>query len=134
MSCQAAGAVDRDPGQPVAIGVVRSEGARLKLERFDLWRCFPVGAFGSDSERRADLPAIAVERARQRTGVAFRGKDVVIIGDTPSDVTCGQSLGVYALGVCTGRHSRDHLLAEGADLVVDDLSDTARMLDILAGG
>lgn len=111
-----------------------AEGAALKLRSVGLEHYFAFGAFGSDSERRADLPAIAVERARQRTGVAFRGKDVVIIGDTPSDVTCGQSLGVYALGVCTGRHSRDHLLAEGADLVVDDLSDTARMLDILAGG
>ena len=92
---------------------------------------FEFGAFGSDSERREALPAIAVQRAWERTGARFRGKDVVVIGDTPSDIRCGQSLGVFALGVCTGRHTRDHLLAEGADTVLEDLSDTAHVLDIL---
>lgn len=109
-----------------------AEGASLKLRSADLDEYFAFGAFGSDSEHRAELPAIAVQRAHERTGIEFRGKDVVVIGDTPSDITCGQSLGVYAVGVCTGRHSRDQLLAEGADHVLEDLSDTARVIDILA--
>ena len=109
-----------------------ADGASLKLRAAGLHEYFEFGAFGSDSEDRGQLPAIAVTRARVRTGVDFRGKDVVVIGDTPSDIRCGQSLGVFALGVCTGRHTRDELLAEGADHVLDDLSDTARVLDILA--
>jgi phosphoglycolate phosphatase-like HAD superfamily hydrolase len=109
-----------------------AEGASLKLRSAGLHDYFAFGAFGSDSEYRAALPAIAVQRAHERTGIEFRGKDVVVVGDTPSDITCGQSLGVYAVGVCTGRHSRDQLLAEGADHVLEDLSDTARVIDILA--
>ncbi|HEY0306018.1 MAG TPA: haloacid dehalogenase-like hydrolase, partial [Longimicrobiales bacterium] len=109
-----------------------ADGATLKLRSAGLDAYFDFGAFGSDSEHRGDLPAIAVQRAHERSGVAFRGKDVVVIGDTPSDIRCGQSLGVFALGVCTGRHSRDQLLAEGADDVLEDLSDTGRVLDILA--
>lgn len=108
-----------------------AEGAALKLRSAQLHDYFEFGAFGSDCERRDELPAIAVRRALQRTGAHFRGKDVIVIGDTPSDVRCGQSLGVFALGVCTGRHARDVLLAEGADLVLDDLADTERVLDIL---
>jgi phosphoglycolate phosphatase-like HAD superfamily hydrolase len=107
-------------------------GASLKLRSAGLEDYFAFGAFGSDSEHRHELPAIAVGRALANCGVAFSGKNVVVIGDTPSDVRCGQSLGVFALGVCTGRHSREQLLAEGADLVLDDLSDTTRVLDILA--
>ncbi|HEY0303419.1 MAG TPA: HAD hydrolase-like protein, partial [Longimicrobiales bacterium] len=84
-----------------------ADGAMLKLRSAGLDAYFDFGAFGSDSEHRGDLPAIAVQRAHERSGVAFRGKDVVVIGDTPSDIRCGQSLGVFALGVCTGRHSRD---------------------------
>jgi phosphoglycolate phosphatase len=106
-------------------------GATLKLQSAALDHYFGFGAFGSDSERRDELPAIAVERARARTGRSFRGKDVVIIGDTPSDITCGRSIGVTAIGVCTGRHTRTELANEGADLVFDDFADTARVLDIL---
>ncbi len=109
-----------------------AEGASLKLRSAGLHDYFEFGAFGSDSEQRGELPAIAVQRALERSGVEFRGKDVVVIGDTPSDIRCGQSLGVFALGVCTGQHTREHLSAEGADLVLEDLSDTPRVLDILA--
>jgi phosphoglycolate phosphatase len=109
-----------------------AEGASLKLRSAALDHHFSFGAFGSDAEHRHDLPAIAVERARDRSGAHFQGKNIVIIGDTPSDVRCGQSLGVMAIGVCTGRHTRTDLMAEGADVVLDDLSDTARILDILA--
>jgi phosphoglycolate phosphatase-like HAD superfamily hydrolase len=109
-------------------------GAALKLRSAGLAEYFEFGAYGSDSEQRSDLPAIAVQRAFDKTGVDFAGKDVVIIGDTPHDVSCGRALGVFALAVCTGSHSRERLAAEGADLVLDDLSDTAHVLDILTRG
>src|SRR5436305_4236879 len=57
-------------------------GARLKLGGADLNRYFPFGAFGSDSARREELPPIAVARAAAATGIAFRARDVVIVGDS----------------------------------------------------
>jgi phosphoglycolate phosphatase len=57
-----------------------------------------------------------------------RGREIVIIGDTPYDITCGRSLGVRALGVATGRHDVASLAAAGADAVFPDLSDTAAAL------
>lgn len=124
-----------EPRTDVLVGLLTgniAEGATVKLRSASLDHYFEFGAFGSDSEHRHELPAVAVERALSRYGASFRGKDIIIIGDTPSDVRCGQSLGVTAIGVCTGRHSRADLLNEGADVVFDDLSDTARVLDILA--
>ncbi len=103
-------------------------GARLKLGAAGLWGRFDFGAYGSDHERRDRLPAVAVRRARERSGIEFRGRDVVIIGDTPFDVSCGRSLGVWAVAVATGRHSTRELAAAGADVVLDDLRDTGAAL------
>jgi phosphoglycolate phosphatase len=109
-------------------------GAALKLESVGLNRSFRLGAFGSDCERRDGLPAIAVERARVATGRSFRGREIVVIGDTPSDVTCGRSLDVHAIGVATGRHGVDDLRTAGAHVVLQDLTELDVVLDIILDG
>jgi phosphoglycolate phosphatase-like HAD superfamily hydrolase len=103
-------------------------GAALKLAAAGIGNRFPVGAFGSDYERRDQLPALAVARAQQATGVHFREREVVIVGDTPADMTCGRGLAVRAFGVLTGRHDRASLVAAGADQVFTDLSATEEVL------
>lgn len=107
------------------------QGAVLKLGSVGLAEHFTLGAYGSDHERRDQLPAIAVERAREMTGREFTGKEVVIIGDTPADMTCGQALGVRAIGVATGKYSIAELQAAGADIVFPDLADTELALGAL---
>jgi phosphoglycolate phosphatase len=104
-------------------------GARLKLAAVGLdTKRFVVNAFGSDHEVRAELPAIAHQRMRDTFGVALAGHDVIIIGDTPSDVTCGQSLGARAIAVATGRYSADELLTYGPFAVFPTLADTSAVL------
>lgn len=123
-----------DRGDAAAVGLLTGNivgGARLKLGAVGLADRFAFGAYGSDHEMRAELPAIAAERARARTGRRYAGPEIVVIGDTPHDVTCGRSLGVRALGVTTGRHERGALLEVGAAAVFDDLSDTAGVLDFI---
>jgi phosphoglycolate phosphatase len=107
-------------------------GAMLKLQSAGL-AGFRLGAYGSDDERRDGLPRVAVERARALTGIHFRARDVVIIGDTPADVHCGRSLDVHAVGVATGRHGTADLMAAGAHTVFVDLSDTGAVVDALLG-
>lgn len=106
-------------------------GARIKLGAVGLADRFGFGAYGSDHELRAELPAIAAERACGSMGYTFRGPEIVVIGDTPHDVTCGRALGVRALGVTTGRHPADELHAAGAAAVFPDLADTDRVLDFI---
>jgi phosphoglycolate phosphatase-like HAD superfamily hydrolase len=109
-------------------------GADLKLGSVGLADRFSMGAYGSDHERRDHLPPIAVQRARELTGREFVGEEIVIIGDTPYDITCGQSLGVRAIGVATGRYTVEELQGAGADLVLEDLGDTEAAMEALLGG
>jgi phosphoglycolate phosphatase-like HAD superfamily hydrolase len=53
---------------------------------------------------------------------------MVIIGDTPADVTCGASVGARAIGVATGSYSRTDLLAAGAFAAFDTLADSAAVI------
>lgn len=110
-----------------------AEGAELKVGSVGLRGRFRLGAYGSDSEHRAELPRLAVERARALTGRSYRGREVVVIGDTPHDVTCGRSIGVLAVGVATGSHTAEELAAAGAHLVLENLADTAGVVDALLG-
>lgn len=105
------------------------EGARAKLIAvgIDPDR-FKVGAYGSDHEMRAELPSVARRRFLEAFGHDVIGADIVIIGDTPADVKCGQSLGARAIGVATGRYTAGDLLECGAFAAFDDLSDTTAVL------
>lgn len=106
-----------------------ARGAELKLRAVGLDPArFEVGAYGSDSAHRAELPAIAAERARGHFGRVPHGHDVVIIGDTPADVACGAPIGARAIAVATGGYSESDLAASGPWAVFPDLSDTARVL------
>src|SRR5690606_40768899 len=76
---------------------------------------FPTRRSSDLCEQRDGLPPVAVQRAAELTGVAFRGRDVVVIGDTPNDVTCGRALGVTAVAVATGRHDQETLRARSEE-------------------
>jgi len=102
-----------------------SDGATTKLGAVGIApERFRVGAFGSDHEDRPELPAIALDRARRHLGEHVRGEDVVVIGDTPADMRCGQGIGARAIGVGTGRYSVADLMACGAAAAFEDLGDT----------
>ena len=66
---------------------------------------------------------MAVARATALNGRSYTRKQVVVVGDTPSDIECGAHLGVRTVAVATGRYSVDELAAYGADYVFADFSD-----------
>ena len=90
---------------------------------------FPFGAFGSDSEDRNALPAVAIERAAAHLGREVDPADVVVIGDTPLDIACARAGGCRAVAVATGRYGADQL-AE-ADVVLETL-EAFRLADVEA--
>ena len=106
-------------------------GARMKLEPPGFNAYFPFGAFGSDSADRYELPAIAVERAADRTGRRFEGKSVVIVGDSVHDVACGRALGVRSVAVATGPTKRERLEAERPDALFDSFADVERAIEAI---
>ena len=111
-----------------------ADGATLKLRSAGLDPArFAVGAYGSDSHARADLPAVAVRRAAAHLGDGppISGDAVVIVGDTPDDVACGRPIGARAVAVATGPYDVAALHVTGAHHVFPDLRDTARVLRAL---
>jgi phosphoglycolate phosphatase len=93
--------------------------ARVKLAHAGLGGYFASGqgAFGSDSEDRAALPAIARRRAGHR-GIPYPREQTIVIGDTPRDIACARADGVRCLAVATGLFTADELSA--ADAVARD--------------
>jgi phosphoglycolate phosphatase-like HAD superfamily hydrolase len=107
-------------------------GARLKLRAAGLDPVrFRVGAFGSDHRLRDELPAIAARRAEPHFGRLPRGPEVVIIGDTPADVRCGEGIGARAVAVATGGYTVAQLEAAGATAVFADFTEVERVMETI---
>jgi phosphoglycolate phosphatase-like HAD superfamily hydrolase len=121
----------------IALGLLTgnfAEGARIKLEYFDLWKYFRCGAFGDDSSDRNALVPVAIRRARE-CGIAadVHPSRVLVVGDTPHDVACAHAVGAIAVAVATGGYTVDQLRETRADYVFKDLSETGAFLRLLAG-
>jgi len=107
------------------------QGARIKLEPFQLNTYFPTGAFGSDDEDRNMLLPVAVTRYETLFSHTIRIEECIVVGDTARDVECAQIYGAACFAVATGPYSVDDLRDAGADYVVEDLSDPAPLLQFL---
>lgn len=107
--------------QSVVTGNVRV-AAEVKLATFglDSYLRLDEGAYGEDGEGRPGLIRAALSRAGVLPEMA------VFLGDTPADVSGGREAGVRVVAVATGRTPADEL--READVVLDDLSDTGRVL------
>jgi phosphoglycolate phosphatase len=124
--------LDGHSGAALALGTgnVR-DTAYVKLRRFELDDYFPVGGFGGDHERRADLVRAALHDARRHYDVDFDPARTWVIGDTASDVSAARAVGCRVMAVMTGPHRETELA--GADLIVEDLGSTSQRLEQLFG-
>lgn len=107
------------------------QGARIKLGAFDLNKYFPFGAFGSDDEDRNKLLPYAIRRFDELYKKAVEFSDCVVIGDTPRDIDCAKPYGAFCIAVATGPYSTETLQDAGADIVMQDLSDTKALINSL---
>lgn len=107
--------------------------ARVKLRHAGIGGFFAggPGGFGSDSEDRTDLPAIARARAAVDGAPPHRRERTVVIGDTPRDVACAHADEVRCIGVETGHFDAAALTAAGADHVAADTPALAALIDQL---
>ncbi|MGH9122592.1 MAG: HAD family hydrolase [Acidimicrobiales bacterium] len=109
----------------------RVKVAAVGLDRFlDL----EVGAYGSDSADRRDLVDISLGRIAALRGEDVRADQAWVIGDTPLDLACATWAGAHCALVGTGKTPAADMRGLGADVVWEDLSDTATVLGVLTGG
>lgn len=113
------------PSPPV-IGLLTGNirlGAEIKLRHFGLWEVFQTGAFGDDHEDRNQIAVVARQRGCQLLNDDLRGEEILVVGDTPHDISCGRAIGAKVLAVATGGATWDQLLAHQPDWLVRDLTE-----------
>ncbi len=96
-------------------------GAYAKLARGSLDTTFGFGGFGCDAEDRTELLRVGAERGAAALGLPFAECRVVVIGDTPKDVSAAQGIGAECVGVGTGGFEPRVLLDLGAHHAFDTL-------------
>jgi phosphoglycolate phosphatase-like HAD superfamily hydrolase len=111
-----------------------SEAARLKLDYYGIEEFFAAGSnllggFGEESIDRADV----VRKAIENVGAGVSADHVLVIGDTPKDITAALDNGVTAVGVATGSYTTDELRESGAHMVFEDFSDWRQAAATLTG-
>jgi phosphoglycolate phosphatase-like HAD superfamily hydrolase len=107
------------------------EGARIKLQHFDIWKFFRCGAYGDEAADRSHLFDVAIERAEACGAPRVPASDVVVVGDTVFDVACAKAAGARSVAVATGPCDMATLRNSGADVVVRDLNDTEAFFRML---
>ena len=123
-----------DDVDDVGVGLLTGNvvgGARMKLSSGGLWERFTFGSYGSDHAERDELPAIAVQRARDLWGERVAAEHAVVVGDTPKDVQCGRAGGTRTLAVATGSFTIGELATHEPDHLLENLSDTERVVEVL---
>lgn len=95
------------------------QGARLKLEHAALWHYFRWGVYGEVSEDRNDLSRKALDIITEKDG-PIDPRRIVIIGDTVSDIRCGQAIGATTIAYSAGFEPAEKLLPANPDHITDD--------------
>jgi phosphoglycolate phosphatase-like HAD superfamily hydrolase len=119
--CPGVGAILADLAGRAHVGLLTGNwrsGAELKLAAVGITGGFCVGAYGDDAVDRDELVPVARARAAE---AGLRVRRVVVIGDTPADVSCARAGGALAVAVETGFASHEALRAARPDLLLPDL-------------
>jgi len=119
--------------QSVLTGAIRPNAViKLGAYRLDTHLDLEIGGYGSEIYPRATLLQVARGRAGEKHGVVFDEDATVYIADSTRDVEAAQIGGARMIGVASGRSTAAELRAAGADVVLDDLTDTGAVTDLLA--
>jgi phosphoglycolate phosphatase-like HAD superfamily hydrolase len=111
-----------------------SVAAEIKLKSVNLWHYFEnsPNAFGEVSHDRRELAIEAGKLFRDFYKYDFPAAQFIVIGDTPNDIACARALGAKAVAVATGRNqTREKLQENNPDYLLDDLTDTQKILRLL---
>ena len=78
------------------------------------------------------MPGIALERFAKIQGVPIDKGNVLVIGDTPRDIACARSNGFKIMCVATGQYCYTDLETHQPDFLLEDLTDTDRVMAIFS--
>ena len=105
--------------------------SKLKLDTVGLSSFLNLGAYGSDSRHRSDLPRIARDRWERALGISLDPHHCVIVGDTPKDLTAARQNQMKCLLVGTGRYPVEELQLFEPDAVLPDFTNIEAAIETL---
>ena len=79
-------------------------GAEIKLGCVGIFHRFSFGGFGDDSIDRPTLLMAGARRGADKLGLPIEDCRIVVIGDTPRDVSGAKAIGAESIAVATGMH------------------------------
>jgi phosphoglycolate phosphatase len=128
---EAVAAVASLPGviQSVLTGTIRPN-ANAKLQAFgmDEFFDFEIGGYGSEIYPKGAQLLRSRGRAAEKYGANFAVDSTVYIADSVRDVEAASIGGARCVAVASGRSSGGELREAGADVVLDDLTDTGSVV------
>lgn len=107
-------------------------GAWIKLKRGGLAEYFSFGAFGDETQDRAELCRLAHERGQSEVGHDIPKHSVILVGDAPSDIRAAEDYGIRILTVASGWVPAEELCKLHPTWLYPDLSDTDEIVKLLA--
>ena len=106
----------------ITTGAIKA-AAHIKLARARLSRFFSFGGYGSDSADRGELTRKAIDRAGEILGSLLDPQRVLVVGDTPNDITAAHAAHAVGVGVASGHYSEEELREAGAEYVLGSLEE-----------
>jgi phosphoglycolate phosphatase len=115
--------------QTVLTGAIKPNAIE-KLHAFGIGHFFDaeIGGYGSEVYPKGAMLLDTRGRAARKYGADFTEYSTVYIGDSSRDAEAARIGGARCLGVASGRSSASELRDAGADVVLDDLADTAAVV------
>jgi len=104
-----------------------SRAGHIKIEAYGLGGLFTAGGYGEISLDRADVVADAIRNVAN----GAKPGDIVVVGDTPHDITAATANGAKSVGVATGHDSEEVLRASGATATYPDFTNWQAAADQL---
>jgi len=104
-------------------GIVKHVLSATKLGKY-----FSFCVYGTEARTRVEMVKLAMKRAEEITNFKFKGKNVVIIGDSTRDIDCGKEVDAVTIAVATGPHSLEELAAHHPDFLFLNLNDHSKVL------
>jgi phosphoglycolate phosphatase len=107
----------------VAMAIVSAKQHHQIVEALEHHRLLPYFrlVIGAEDVTRHKPDPEALEKTLQ--SLSFEKKEAVVIGDSIYDLQMASKAGVDGIGVITGIHSKDQLMAAGAKSVVDSIKE-----------
>jgi len=116
----------------IRMGVVTSSFYQRKMNLFLEHGLDPSSLFCSVVTRRDTVKSKPdsepIQRCLEKLAVPAAG--CICIGDSPCDIIAGREAGLFTVGVLSGTGTRQVLSKEGADILIDVVTDLPEVFDL----